>query len=180
LSTLRAAVVALPGPHSGHLACSGTGGSGGVFGAARSQGRSAASLSGGRLESGLTLAAPEGISTGQSPQGPRDRRPVPGPCDLVRAMTGAESLMYALVASGTGACSATPGSRRSASSQPSTPSTTCSRVWPSWRTVMRYPSPVDPDGPTINSHHVGRCCVVDGGAVLEVVGTRVSGSGSFS
>lgn len=134
---------------------------------------------GARLESGVTLAALEGISTRQSRQDPRGWRPIPGPGHLVRAMTGAESPIYTLVAYGAGLCFAIPGSRRLTSSQPSTPSTTCGRFWPSSTKVMRYPSPVCPDGPTINSHHVGRCCVVDGGEVLEVVGTRVSGSGSF-
>ena len=134
---------------------------------------------GARLGSGVPLSTPVGISTGESLQDPRDRRPIPDPGDLVRAMTGAESQVYILVASATDVCLAIPDSRRLTSGQPSTPSTTCGRFWPSSKTVMRYPSSVDPDGPTIKSHHVGTCCVVDGGEVLEVVGTRVSASGSF-
>jgi hypothetical protein len=40
--------------------------------------------------------------------------------------------------------------------------------------VMRYPSPVDRDSPTIQSHPVGGSCVVDGEEIIEVVVTRIS------
>ena len=39
---------------------------------------------------------------------------------------------------------------------------------------MKYPSPVDPDSPTIQSHHVGVRCIANSVEVADAVVTRVS------
>jgi hypothetical protein len=45
-------------------------------------------------------------------------------------------------------------------------------------TVMRYFSAGGPDSPTVRSHPVGGCCVVNGGETIEVVVTSASHSRS--
>jgi hypothetical protein len=43
---------------------------------------------------------------------------------------------------------------------------------------MRCSLAVDPDSPTMQSRHVGGCCVVNGRENIGVVVTRISGSES--
>ena len=48
------------------------------------------------------------------------------------------------------------------------------RILRTRETVMTYPSPVDPDSHTVQSHHVGVRCLANSVEVADAVVTRIS------